>query len=265
LLTLTGHTKAANSAAFSPDGRRIVSGSDDQTVRVWDASTGAQLQLLRGHTDDVLSVAFSPDGSRILSSGADDTARVWDASTGASIAVMRGDTDWLRHAAFSPDGKHVVSASDDKSVRVWDAASGAQLALIDGHTDAVNWAAYSPDGARIVSASDDRTVRIWDAAKAMTAVAAPAALQTNSPERNRIVGTWKAKWGTEFTFTADGKASNTAGHSGTWTYDGGQNYTETYTPGGAGNVWKLAMAPDGKSYIITNETGAPEDNRVLKQ
>jgi hypothetical protein len=82
--------------------------------------------------------------------------------------------------------------------------------------------------------------------------------------RNRLLGTWKAKWGTVFTYAADGRTSNNAGHSGTWTWDGGQNYTVVYSPGGTGNVWKLALAADGTSYIITNETGPAEDNRVSK-
>ena len=80
---LNGHTDEVTSVAFSPDGKRIVTGSDDKTVQVWDAATGQPVgPPLKGHTDAVTSVAFSPDGKRIVSGSADKTVRVWDAATG---------------------------------------------------------------------------------------------------------------------------------------------------------------------------------------
>src|SRR5207248_1006633 len=80
--TLKGHTAGIGSVAFSPDGKRIVSGSDDETVKVWDAQTGQETLTLKGHTHWVISVAFSPDGKRIASGSFDKTVRVWDAHTG---------------------------------------------------------------------------------------------------------------------------------------------------------------------------------------
>ena len=92
--------------AFSPDGKRIASGSGDNTVRVWDAATGQPVgQPLTGHTDAVFSVAFSPDGTRIASGGDDNTVRVWDAATGQPIGQpLTGHTDAVFSVAFSPDG-----------------------------------------------------------------------------------------------------------------------------------------------------------------
>ena len=81
---------AVYAAAFSPDGARIVSGSDDNTVRVWDAASGAELLVLRGHESPIDAAAFSPDGARILSESGDGTVRVWDAASGAELLVLRG-------------------------------------------------------------------------------------------------------------------------------------------------------------------------------
>ena len=161
------HRAECASVAFSPDGQRIVSGSVDKTVRLWDAATGQPIGApLTGHTDLVTSVAFSPDGKRIVSGSVDNTVRVWDADTGQPIgAPLTGHTGAVYSVAFSPDGKRIVSGSDDKTVRVWDADTGQPIgAPLTGHTGAVYSVAFSPDGKRIVSGSVDNTVRVWDAA-----------------------------------------------------------------------------------------------------
>jgi WD40 repeat protein len=180
---LRGHDKGIYCVAFSPDGRRIVSGSDDRTIRVWDFDTGAELLRLEGHQDLVTSVAFAPDGRRIVSGSCDRTVRIWDAETGVQLAEFRGyrgiadhvsvypdgrrvldpDTGTVSGVAFSPGGRRIVSGLFDKSIRIWDAESGIQVAQLDGHGNKVTGVAFSRDGSRIVSSSCDRTVRIWDA------------------------------------------------------------------------------------------------------
>jgi hypothetical protein len=155
----------ASSVAFSPDGRRIVSGSDD-TIRLWDAETGQPVgQPLTGHTDAVLSVAFSPDGHRIASGSWDKTVRLWDAGTGQPVGQpLTGHQNAVRSVAFSPDGRRIVSGSDDFTILLWDAETGQPGGQpLTGHTDRVSSVAFSPDGRRIVSGSDDKTVRVWDA------------------------------------------------------------------------------------------------------
>ncbi|KAJ6598791.1 WD40-repeat-containing domain protein, partial [Mycena sp. CBHHK59/15] len=115
--------------AFSPDGKHIVSGSSDQTVRVWDAESGEALGApFEGHTHWVTSVAFSPDGKHIVSGSNDRTIRVWDAESREVLrAPFEGHTDSVTSVAFSPNGKHIVSSSRDRTVRVWDAESGEAL------------------------------------------------------------------------------------------------------------------------------------------
>ena len=115
--------------AFSPDGRRIVSGSEDQTLKVWDAETGQETLTLKGHTGSVYSVAFSPDGRRIVSGSQDGTLKVWDAETGQETLTLKGHTGaGVTSVAFSPDGRRIVSGSNDMTLKVWDAATGQKIA-----------------------------------------------------------------------------------------------------------------------------------------
>jgi WD40 repeat protein/energy-coupling factor transporter ATP-binding protein EcfA2 len=155
------------SAAFSPDGKRIVTASRDMTARVWDAATGKPIgEPLKGHGDVVRSAAFSPDGRRIVTASDDTTARIWDAETGKPIGEpLKGHEYALTSAAFSAEGTRIVTASEDKTARVWDAATGQPIGKsLKGHDDYVYSAAFSPDGKHIVTASRDKTARVWDAA-----------------------------------------------------------------------------------------------------
>ena len=135
---MTIQTGSANeSVAFSPDGTCIVSSSNDNSVRVWDASTGAELKVLNGHTKSVYSVVFSPDGTRIVSGSYDKSVRLWDPSTGAELKVLNGHTRCVWSVAFSPDGTRIVSGSEDNSVWVWDASTVVEPVVPNLHTHSV--------------------------------------------------------------------------------------------------------------------------------
>src|SRR5712671_3158311 len=161
-----GHARIVSSVAFSPDGSRIVSGSWDNTIRLWDAETGHAIgKPLEGHSSHVSSVAFSPDGSRIVSGSWDNTIRLWDAETGDAIGKpLEGHSSLVNSVAFSPDGSRIVSSSFDNTIRLWDAETGDAIGKpLEGHSSYVNSVAFSPDGSRIVSGSSDNTIRLWDA------------------------------------------------------------------------------------------------------
>jgi WD40 repeat protein len=111
------HDKAVSAVAFSPDGKYVVSGSDDNTARVWEAGTGREIAGMT-HDSPVTSVDFSPDGKYVVSGSDDNTARVWEAATGEEVARITHD-DIVDSVAFSPDGRYVVSGSEDNTARVW--------------------------------------------------------------------------------------------------------------------------------------------------
>ena len=147
--------------AFSPDGARVVTGSGDNSARVFDAVTGAELARL-DHDGAVRAVAFSPDGARVVTGSDYNSARVFDAVTGAELARLDHDGA-VRAVAFSPDGARVATGSYDNSARVFDAVTGAELARLY-HGGLVHAVAFSPDGARVATGSDDNSARVFDAA-----------------------------------------------------------------------------------------------------
>jgi WD40 repeat protein/tRNA A-37 threonylcarbamoyl transferase component Bud32 len=168
LMTFRGHSDGVLAMAISPDGKRVVSGSDDKIIKTWDSASGDELMTFRGHDDWISSVAFSPDGKRIISGSGDDTIKVWDSATGAELMTLRGHGDCVNSVAFSPDGKRIASGSIDKTIKVWNAANGDELMTIRGHERQIGPVLFSPDGRRIISGSMDwtvwnQTIKVWDA------------------------------------------------------------------------------------------------------
>lgn len=149
-------------AAFSPDGTRIVTAFRDSTARLWEASTGTQVAVLRGHENFVGHAAFSPDSTLIVTASADRTARVWNVSTGAKVAVLEGHEKWVHGAAFSPDGTRIITTSVDRTARIWDVLTGAEVAVLGEPEWQVDYAAFSPDGTHIVTTYEDGTARVWN-------------------------------------------------------------------------------------------------------
>jgi WD40 repeat protein len=143
-----------NSAAFSPDGRQIISGSWDQTIKLWDIATGRIIRTFEENTSHVYSVAFSPDGRQILS-GSDGFVKLWDKATGNGIRTFYGDLRQVYSIAFSPDGRQILASSGNTII--WDVATGREIRKFTGTR-----ATFSPDGRQILSASLDGIIRLWD-------------------------------------------------------------------------------------------------------
>ena len=159
------HEGSVTSVAINTDGRKVVSGSDDTTVRLWDAETGIAVGVpLRGHNSFVGSVGISGDGRTIVSGSDDDTVRVWDSESGRAVGEpLRGHKDWVTCVGISTDGRTVVSGSDDNTVRVWDAETGTAVCEpLRGFGSDVNCVAISADGQTVVSGCTDATMQVWD-------------------------------------------------------------------------------------------------------
>ena len=127
---LWGHKDNVNSVVFSPDGCHVVSGSDDNTVCIWNVVLGELEAELKGHSGKVISVDFSPDGSHIVSGSFDNTVRIWNVPMGESEAELRGHSNGVYSVVFSPDGSHVVSGSYDRTVHIWNVATGDRKSVV---------------------------------------------------------------------------------------------------------------------------------------
>jgi len=190
---LSGHSDFVGTAAFSPDGRRVVTASEDHTARIWDALSGRELTQLR-HGNKVWQAEFSKDGRRIITASGDNIARIWDAADGRQLAQFEhGNKSFssVLEAVFAPDATRVATVSSDGTAWIWDVSSGRNLArlrdgieLLDLIKDVqanivmelrniagskavpamagIRTAAFSPDGRSVVTSSSNGTARVWD-------------------------------------------------------------------------------------------------------
>tara|TARA_B100001123_G_scaffold48600_2_gene49463 strand:- start:127 stop:3696 length:3570 start_codon:yes stop_codon:yes gene_type:complete len=233
-LSLAGHTGRIYCVCFSPDGKRIVSGSRDNTLKVWDAETGKETLTLKGHTSIVQSVSFSANGKWIVSGSDDKTLKIWNAQTGQEIRTLKGHFDVVLSVNFSPDGKRIVSGSFDRTLKVWDAQTGQETLSLTGHSAIVSSVSFSPDGKRIVSGSFDRTLKVWDA-------------QTGQETLTLKGHTSMVK---SVSFSPDGKWIVSGSGDNTLKVWDAQTGQETLTlEGHSGNVESVSCSPDGRRIV----------------
>jgi WD40 repeat protein len=159
---LEGHTDSVYAVAVTPDGKHAISGSWDNTLRIWDIESGEEIQTLEGHTSEITAVAVTPDGKHAISGSKDNTLRVWNIQSGEEIQTLEGHTNRVYAIAVTPDGKHAISGSEDNTLSVWDIKNGEEILTLEGHTKSVYAVAVIPDGKHVISGSGDKTLKVWD-------------------------------------------------------------------------------------------------------
>ena len=158
----TGNSEITICVAFSPHSNTLASGGSDNTIKLWEVSTGNRLRILTGHTNVVNSVVFSPDGQLLASASADSTIRLWDANAGRHLHTLTEHTDSVHSVVFSLDGRILASGSSDQTIKLWEVSTGKRIRTLTGHTHWVNGVSFSPDGQIPASGSRDNTIKLWE-------------------------------------------------------------------------------------------------------
>jgi WD40 repeat protein/transcriptional regulator with XRE-family HTH domain len=282
ILTLPRQNAYVDSVSFSPDGRRIVTTSEDAGVRIWDANNGEELLTLYGQTAGVANAAYSPDGTRIASAIGNNQVKVWDSATGRELLTLAGHGSGVLTVGFSPDGTRIVTASRDGTARIWNISPNRELlTLVNGPAIASPVGArltYSPDSTRLAVAYSDPVAKVWDVRTgklllSLTGHSDAVNYIAYSFDGTRIAtasadGTtklWDAVSGEELltlvghkdwvlglAFSPDGKQIATSSFDGTamvWDVETGQKLL-TLT-GHSGRVANVIFSPDG-SRIATS-------------
>jgi WD40 repeat protein len=237
--TLTGHLAGLCSIAIAPQGTRIVSGSEDCTIRVWDLSSGSHLRTLKGHEGWVSCVAVSPDGQSIVSGSRDGTIRVWNLDSGEHLYTLRGHEGAVLSIALSPDGRYVVSGSRDRTIRIWNISTKEEPQVLRAQDGWVKSLALTPNGKQILSGSTGGTLRLW------------------CIERAALLSEWKAHhgWILSIAITPDGSDAITTSHNSIKIWNiSSQTLTCSFTDL-KGWPLSVAISPDELHALIGSSNG----------
>jgi WD40 repeat protein/basic membrane lipoprotein Med (substrate-binding protein (PBP1-ABC) superfamily) len=236
ILALKGHLETVNDLAFSPDGARLATTSEDSTVKIWDLTTGAELLTLSGQTAGVHPVAFSPDGTRLAAASSNYTMNIWELERGQELKSFV--TAEIPAIAFSPDGTRLAAGIVDGMAKVWDTANGEERLALAGHTAGIYGVAFSPDGMRLATASDDGTAKVWDA--------------TSGQELLNLTG--HTGWVIGVAFSPDGTQLATSGQDGTVRlWDTGTGQPILILPGEGESDLRVAFSPDGTRLFSASD------------
>lgn len=248
--TLDSNSHFVAHAAFSPDGRRVVTASSDGIARIWDPVTGKQVRTLQGHESALYCAVFSPDGRWVATASWDRTAKLWDSNTGAELRTFTGHEDRVYSVAFDSSGSHLVTASRDKTSRIWETATGRNTLSLLGHDGGLMSAEFSPDDKLIVTASLDGTARVWDAVSGDQLLIYDSHPDGLDPEEFLPDGLNSAK------FSPDGSRVITASNDDTarvWDPRSGAEIQQFEGRSHQNNLNSAAFSPDGRRVVTASD------------
>ena len=239
---LNGHTGPTTMVAYSPDGKYVLTGSMDNTARLWDAATGEQVMVFTCPAG-IDAVGFTPDGKFVLTGSEDDTTRLWNASTGQMVRKFPNNEppgNWINNLTVSPDGKYLVTVSYDRTARLWDLATGQFIRYFGGRQAVLEAVKFTPDGRQVVIAGDDNVVRIWS-------------MQTF---QGGMVFSGHTASLREVAFSPDGKLVVTASEDHTARiWDPANGRTVMILKGHTAGVYGAVFSPDGRQVLTSSVDG----------
>jgi WD40 repeat protein len=235
------------SLAFSPDGKRLATGSADYRITLLDPINGKVLRSFVGHDGEVIALAFSPDGTRLASASHDRTVKIWDSSSGKELLTLAGHAGPVHAVAYSADGKSIASAIDKTHIRLWDASTGKTLRDLKGQQGQVLSLAFSPDGKRLAAGNRDGFINQWDLAsgKKLTMVPRRTVYDTSSHAVNVM-------------YSRDGKAlvslAAGGGYARKWDSETGKGGKQFIHFGGSRSLKSVPWLPPGKGGFAQVES-----------
>ncbi len=232
---LAGHSDVVMSSAFSHQGRRLLTGSGDQTALIWDASTGQRLATLSGHSGGITSVAWSPDDRLVATGSIDHVARVWSADGGRQLFSVSGHSDTVTAVAFTPSGRSLLTASADGSVRIHDANTGVALKVLAQLGAPIASLALTPDGLHVLV-----TTSGGDFASHVFNINTGRRVASNRSHDNTVLAS---------AISPNGKWAATAGGSdfGLSVWDLRSGREEVQASGHGATVWNVGFRTDSSS------------------
>ncbi|MGO9487342.1 MAG: PDZ domain-containing protein [Rhodomicrobium sp.] len=250
---LKGHSSVIKGLAFSPDGRRLISGSGlgDLSVIIWDVETKTVLHRLKGHRDDVYAVGFTPDGARAVTGSYDKTLRLWNVADGSLIQEMTGHSEKVFKLAVSPKDGSIASGDYSGEIRLWDGETGLLKKVFAKQNAGVGSLSFSPDGGTLVSTCGNgppcskEPQIVWDISSGKRRL---------EPEKHGNIVIASA-------FSPDGRLVATASSDGEinlWSPVTGE--TKAVLEGTGRQTWAVGFSADGSSIVWGNTSGYREHN-----